>query len=79
MEIKNDIMDELREAAEAMLTVVSALSSALLLMPPGVGPGKSRGEPANILSTACLALERINENLESAISELESQKQPAEN
>ena len=78
MEIENDnygVMNELRETVEDILTVRETLITALINFPDGHG----RGLAANLLSTSCLALERINEKFESIITELESQKQPTEN
>ncbi len=78
MEIENEnygVMNELRETVEDILTVRETLITALINFPDGHG----RDLAANLLSTSCLALERINEKFESIITELESQKHPAEN
>lgn len=78
MEIENEnygVMNELRETVEDVLTVKETIITALLNFPNGHG----RDLAANLLSTSCLALERIDEKFESIIAELESQKQAAEN
>ena len=73
--MKNAVaLDELQEAASRALSIKAVLEQAILMMPPGVGPGQSRGWTTDFLYVAIDALDCLSSKIEQTAGLIEDQE-----